>query len=371
MCVCHVNSGNLYGGIETLFATLARQREACRDMKPVFVLCFGGRLADELRATGADVEMIGPVRLSRPWTIWGARRRLGRFLRSQSCDVVVSHGCWNHVIAAPVARRAGLPCVFWAHDIQAGNHWLERWAGRHRPDVILANSRTTAQSVHTLFGSAPMEVVYLPVGAGEVPLTPETRAAMRLAIGTPADAIVILIACRFEPWKGHAVLIDGLARMRDCLTWECWIAGGPQRPAEHDLFTHLRQRATARGIANRVRFLGQRSDVCRLMAAADIYCQPNTGPEPFGIVFIEALHAGLPVVTSNFGGGAEIVDDTCGVLVPPGDVQALGAALRRLIDDQVCRRNLGSTGPQRALSLCEPTRQINRIAQLLHGVAHA
>ncbi len=67
------------------------------------------------------------------------------------------------------------------------------------------------------------------------------------------------------------------------------------------------------------------------MAAADVYCQPNTGPEPFGIVFVEALYAGLPVVTSGFGGAAEIVDQTCGVLTPPGNCKAVADALRSLI----------------------------------------
>ena len=61
------------------------------------------------------------------------------------------------------------------------------------------------------------------------------------------------------------------------------------------------------------------TDVPRLLAAADIHCQPNISPEPFGIAFIEALAAGLPVVTSAIGGAIEIVDDTCGRLVPASD----------------------------------------------------
>ena len=64
------------------------------------------------------------------------------------------------------------------------------------------------------------------------------------------------------------------------------------------------------------------------MAAADVFCQPNTGPEPFGIVLVEALHAGLPVVTSGFGGAAEIVEQTCGFLTTPGDTVAVATALR-------------------------------------------
>ena len=67
-----------------------------------------------------------------------------------------------------------------------------------------------------------------------------------------------------------------------------------------------------------MRWLGQRRDVPELLAAADIYCQPNVGAEPFGIVFVEALYTGLPVVTTALGGALEIIDASCGVLVPPG-----------------------------------------------------
>ena len=92
-----------------------------------------------------------------------------------------------------------------------------------------------------------------------------------------------------------------------------------------------------------MRFLGQRADVPRLMAAADIFCQPDIGPEPFGIVFIEALYAGLPVVTSAFGGAVEIVDETCGILTAPGDTAAVATAVRSLIQDP-SRRQPGCGG---------------------------
>ena len=73
------------------------------------------------------------------------------------------------------------------------------------------------------------------------------------------------------------------------------------------------------GIDDRVRWLGERQDVRRLLGAADVHCQANVAPEPFGIAYVEALAAGLPVVASRAGGAMEIVDESCGVLVPAGD----------------------------------------------------
>ena len=103
------------------------------------------------------------------------------------------------------------------------------------------------------------------------------------------------------------------------------------------------------------------------MSAADIFCQPNSGPEPFGIVFVEALCAGLPVITSDFGGGAEVVDGTCGVLTPPGDAAAVAEALAGLIRDPARRAVLGNGGPDRARQLCDPARQLNRLRMLLEN----
>src|SRR4029079_18491879 len=88
-----------------------------------------------------------------------------------------------------------------------------------------------------------------------------------------------------------------------------------------------------RACHERFRFVGERRDIARLLAAADIHCQPNTEPEPFGLAFVEALHASLAVVTSDLGGVREIVTPECGVLVAAGDEAALASALQALIDD--------------------------------------
>jgi glycosyltransferase involved in cell wall biosynthesis len=81
-----------------------------------------------------------------------------------------------------------------------------------------------------------------------------------------------------------------------------------------------------------------------LLVAADIHCQPNTGPEPFGIAFVEALYAGLPVVTTAIGGGLEIVDESCGKLVAPDDANALSKVLRSLITNPGERAILAAGG---------------------------
>lgn len=365
MHLLHLYAGNLYGGVERVLATLARQRHCCPEMCPHFGLCFDGRLARELRDAGCPPTMLGEARVSRPWTVAAARARLGELLERQQFDAAICHSYWPHGMFAPVVRSRKIPLVYWAHDVPTGKGWLERWARRTRPDLVLANSQFTTTGVTLLFPNAPVVVQRYPVAAPSVGNTQPLRAKVRARLNCPDDACVIVVAARLEPWKGHTLLLDALALLPLECNWRCWIAGGPQRLHEEAYLLGLRAQASHAGIADRVQFLGQREDISEILAGADVHCQPNTGPEPFGIAFVEALAAGLPVVTTNLGGAVEIVDQSCGLVVER-DSQSVAAALRMLLDSTEMRRRLGSAGPARADALCDP-QQVLRSLQARLG----
>jgi glycosyltransferase involved in cell wall biosynthesis len=367
MRVLHLYAGNLFGGIESLLVTLARYRGHGGPVEPHFALCFPGRLREELQAAGVPVHDLGATRFGRPWTVWKARAGLGRLLRQERYAAVVCHSCWPHALFAPVVRRHGLPLIHWAHDVPTGRHWLERLARRTPPDRVIANSRHTELQLGNLFPAVPSEVVYCPVPSPPVLDRAVVRREVRRELATDPDAVVLVTACRLERWKGHTLLLAALRQLKDLASWNCWIAGGVQRPNEQVYLTELIEQARQSGLADRIRFLGQRSDVGRLLAAADIHCQPNTGPEPFGIAFVEALYAGLPVVTTAVGGAVEIVDGTCGELVGAG-AGALAEALRRLCRDAARRERLGANGPARARALCDPPGQLARFGRAVTEV---
>jgi glycosyltransferase involved in cell wall biosynthesis len=367
--VMHCVPGNLYGGVESFLRTLAACREATPGLASEFALNFEGRLGDELRAEEAVVHRLGAVRFSRPWTVWRARRRLAALLESRRIDVLVNHACWPQALCGPVGRRMGRPVVYWMHDMIRGEltHWVDRRAARIVPDLVVVNSHCTAETLPRLYPRARSEVLRYAVPAPAVDRS-EARAAVRAALGAPDEAVVIVIACRMEAWKGHGLLIEALARLRAKPGWSAWIAGGAQRPHEQEYLAGLKAAVRAGGIEDRVTFLGARDDVPRVLAAADVHCQPNTGPEPFGIAFVEALHAALPVVSTRMGGAAEIVTDECGILVPPADPGALAEALSSLIDDPAARTRLGAAGPARPRALCAPEVVLPRLEELLADV---
>ena len=365
--ILHVVSGNLYGGVETFVVTLARYRNSCPALDQQFAVCFDGRLKRELGAAGASVHELGAVRVRQPLSIWKARKRLFDLIQENQIDVVICHMAWAHSIFGPAVRTAGKSLVFWLHMATDGRHWLERWAKMTQPDLVIAPSRFVADTAASMFPRLDAKVVHYAVASPDDSLRAE-RPKVREEFDTPLDAIVTVQACRLEEWKGQRIHLQALAHLRDLGGWNCWIVGGAQRPHEVRLLESLKNEAMSLGIADRVRFVGQRSDVPRILAAADIYCQPNTGLEGLPVVFTEAFDAQLPIVTSDIGGFWEIVDETCGIRVPAGDSSAVAEALRRLIVGYAERKRLGAAGKVRARAMCDPVRQIEKMHGFLAGL---
>jgi len=352
--VLHISAGAMWGGVERALVTLAQERGHAPEMHPHYAVCFREQLNHELRMAGAPVDYLGEVRASRPLTVLRARKALRTLLHQEKIDIAVCHLPWAHAMFAPVLREVGVPMVFWMHGFSTGRHWTERLAKRTKPALVIANSQATAKTASLLFPDTRTEVLYYPVT-----LTAEAKAE---------EPGMIVQVSRMEPWKGHLLHLEALAKLKNEPGWQCRMIGGAQTASEAKYFLKLEKRAYALGIGQRVEFLGQRDDIEQQLAAAAVFCQPNTGPEPFGIVFVEALAAGVPVVTTRIGAAPEILDSSCGILTDPADADSLARALKLLLNDAALRKRLGAAGAARAAKLCSPERQIPALAKLLATV---
>jgi glycosyltransferase involved in cell wall biosynthesis len=363
MRVLHITSGNLYGGVETFLSTLLREAPATPEMETEFAVCFDGRFSAELEKVGRPPHRLPAARISRPQSVLRARRDLVELLKRRSYDVVVCHQPWACVMFASAIRSAGRPVVLWMHMASHRWHWLEYLCRLTRPDVVLCNSQFTADRASGWLRPTSLAHVYCPLSAPGS--RREERVPFRRSVQTAPDDVVVVQVSRLEAFKGQLVLLGALATLKGLPRWTCWIVGGAQRAAERDYMEQLQVFAREHGIADRVRFLGERNDVHDVLSAADVYCQPNLEPEGFGLSFIEAMQARLPVVTSGIGGAREIVTEACGMLTPPGDVVTLAAELRRLIVDAGLRERLAADARRRADDLCNPSRQMRRIQTAL------
>ncbi|HET7218231.1 MAG TPA: glycosyltransferase [Vicinamibacterales bacterium] len=366
MRVLHVTSGRLFGGIEQMLLTIARHAAVTPEIEATFAVAAPGRLEQELRAAGAPTISLGNVRLSRPPSIVQARARFARVLDELCPAAIVYHAPWSYALFARAAQHRGIRVVLWQHDHAAGAGVIERWTRRTRADLVICNSRWTAASAGNLQPGVRISVIH-PPSAIAMPAA-DTRSGIRQSLGAGADDVIVLSASRMEPWKGHVSVLRALAAIQDLPSWTMWMAGGAQRPHEARYAARLANEASRLGIQARVRFLGERRDLPALMAAADLFCQMNERPEPFGVVFAEALYSCLPVVTASLGGAPEIVSDACGRLVVAGDGHALSLALRDVIGDSALRARLGAAGPAHAAALCAPDVVLPRLAQTLQSL---
>ena len=262
-------------------------------------------------------------------------------------------------------RAAGPASIFWLHDIAAGRHWLERWAAASCPTARSPDGRCTAATLPLIYRKlpGPCEVVYYAI-APPARRVAGGRAAARSELGgRPGSS-------NGNPGEPDGAVEGPSAASRRARAAErCpdgragwWVErSGPTRR----YLEGLRAEAAALGIGWRVNFLGQRGDVARLLAAADTHCQPNTGPEPFGITFVEALYAGLPVVTTSIGGALEIVRRLMRYSRRTGQPGRPRRGVTPLDGRSRIAHAPGRGRPARATALCDPCTQIAALTRAL------
>jgi glycosyltransferase involved in cell wall biosynthesis len=193
---------------------------------------------------------------------------------------------------------------------------------------------------------------------------PRSRTALHAAFGWPDDAPVIVAAGRIDPSKGHVPLLEAFARVvREIPHARLLVCGTSTTRDGYE--STVSAHAARLGLGERVLFAGSRRDLPQLFAGADVMCLPSEG-EPFGLVFLEAMAAGLPTVAYRSGGVPEIVvDGETGFLVEVGDVSGLAARLTQLLSDRGLAARLGAAGKQRANRDFEPGQITRRWAELL------
>jgi glycosyltransferase involved in cell wall biosynthesis len=202
--------------------------------------------------------------------------------------------------------------------------------------------------------------------------------AAGLAPGTATGGALLCVAA-VTPGKGHDVLLDGLATAAD-LPWRCTCVGGLER--DPVFAGGVRRRAVDSGVGDRVRFPGPRTgaELDHAYAAADLLVLASHA-ETYGMVVTEALARGLPVLATDVGGVTEALGHSedgvrPGLLVPPGDPAALGAALRAWLGDAALRGRLRGAARERRASLrpwaattSDVAGVLERVAGLLAGAA--
>jgi glycosyltransferase involved in cell wall biosynthesis len=364
MRLLHLANGNLFGGIETFLVTLARLEKERGLARSSFVLSHEGHLADELRAAESSVQVLPGARLRKPWAIKRVRARVREEALKQGPDMVIAHGPWAYFVFGHALCHEKVPLVFWQHGL-ASTDLLHLLAARCPPTAVIANSQVTAQSTPRVFPGTPTYVVRYPV---REMFPNRSRQQVRKEIGA-GDDVVIIQTSRFEPWKGHALLLKALLHIPQ-LPWQLWLAGAQSRPVERKVRAELESLACKGSAEARVKFLGERRDIADLLGAADVFCQPNIGREPYGLGPVEALGAGLPIVVTEPGATALQVSTDWGRLVPVSTT-ALAKALEELLQSPDLRARMGESARSYHRDSFSPTQLLSEMGATLQRIVNS
>jgi glycosyltransferase involved in cell wall biosynthesis len=169
------------------------------------------------------------------------------------------------------------------------------------------------------------------------------RTKKRKELGVPADSLVIGYVGWLIPIKGVTHLVNAMAKIAEQFPKSLLVLVGKGDNKGHEEIK-LKEQVERAGLADKVRFLGWRSDVDEIMGCLDIFVLPSLN-EGMGRVLVEAMAAGLPIVASRVGGILDlIIDGQNGILVPPADAIALEKAISSLLGDKKIRKRMGQVG---------------------------
>jgi glycosyltransferase involved in cell wall biosynthesis len=324
-----------------------------------------GPLETELSAAGIPVTLIGKYLKFDPLAL----TRLARWIKARSFDVVQTWIFAANTYGRVAARLAGTPVVVVAE--MAADLWkgrVERFLDRRLAtwcDRLVGNSHAVVDFYRAL-GIPADRLAMIYSGAGDEEPPAIDPGEIRASFGFEPAAPLVFFAGRLAPQKR----VDDLLKALDLVQHvqpdvRALIAGdGPLR-------SQLEETAHAYDLDGRVRFLGHRQDVPRLLAAADVVVLPSAY-EGMPNVVMEAMRFRKPVVASAAPGTTElVVDGQTGVLVPVGDVRLLARAIRDVVRDPALAHRMGEAGRARVETNFRADTMVAQFAELYEDIARS
>lgn len=296
---------------------------------------------------------------------------LASLIRRERVDIVHTNTIHN-LYGWAAARMTGRSHVWHVREIVWQNAPLRRL---ERALALQFSARVivTSDAVGRLFardGVLPSHVVKIPNGVETARFAPGHSDVVRRDFGIPPGVPLVGAAARMDVWKGLEDFIDAAARVHRARPDVRFIlAGGPIEGLE-PYETALRARARASGLDGVLHFAGWRYGPDTMPAfyqALDMFVLPSREAEPFGLVVLEAMASGRPVIATAHGGPLEIVaDGETGLLIEPRNPDALANAIVNLADDPARAAAMGRAGRDRAVSRYGIDRTLQQL-QLLYG----
>jgi hypothetical protein len=335
------------GGGELMLRQLLRHgRDAGVTWRVVYLR--DGPMVAETRELGIEAEVIDAGRFRAIVKRFRAVKRVAAIAREWRADLIVGWMVAGQLTAGAAGAISGVPVVWY----QVGTprpDWLDRAATALPAIGVLVLSREGAAAQARLSPSRPTRLVYPGVALDAFnPDTLRSPSALRQALALPSHGPIVGIVARLQRWKGVHVFVDAIAEVLRSFPDLTAVVVGGAHETEPGYGEELAARARQLHIDARIRFVGFQSNIPEWMQAMDVVVHASDR-EPFGIVVIEAMALGKPVIAGSGGGPAEIITDGVdGLLTPFGDAPALAAAITHVLADPPLAARLGIAARRRA-----------------------
>jgi glycosyltransferase involved in cell wall biosynthesis len=310
----------------------------------VWCVTRGGETATELSEKGIDVKILGISSYRNPLNTF----KLTRLLKAARPDIVHTHGYFASVIGRFAARRAGIP-VLLAHvhstywEYKKRHLLIERKLSRFTQKIICC-SRAVENFVKYTEKITDNKTIVIYNGVDEERFFPlKSPTFLRAELGMDEETAVIGTVSSLTPHKGHEFLVQAASLVLGTFpsTKFLIVGDGPLRK-------RLENQVKDLNIHPAVIFTGTRKDIAEMLSLMDVFALPSHTREGLGIAIIEAMAAERPVVATDIGGIPEAVNHgETGLLVPPGDPEALSKAIIELLQNPKKAEEMGEKGRAR------------------------
>ena len=314
-----------------------------------FIFLEEGPMVKECQSLGITTYVVKAGRLRHLHRYLQTVYTIAAIARRVEAESIIGWMSKGHVYGGVAAILSNLPAFWFQLGLPADVHWLDRLATLIPAKTVLTCSRSGADAQSKLWPHRKTTVVHpgTDISMFSSQALP-SQMTIRDSLELPADAPVITLVGRLQRWKGVHVFVDAMSRVIEHYPDALGIVVGGKHDLEPDYPDFLRQKINSLGLRSHVDLVGFQSNVPEWMNASDVVVHASDR-EPFGIVVIEAMALGKPVVAGAEGGPREIVSDGIdGLLVPYGDADTLAQSIQRYLDDSSFAARVGTAAQERA-----------------------
>jgi glycosyltransferase involved in cell wall biosynthesis len=371
--VCHVATGDLWGGAEAQILSLLSYLNEEKQVLVSAVLFNHGKLADELRALGIDVTVISEAKFNAVRLLYELVRHFVRV----HVDIVHAHKPKDTVLASLAARMAGIsniigtihgspePLKGWSHWKMAFYLFLDWLVNKYLVTVLVAVSDDLERRLRCKYDHRKIVSIHNGLDLRKVPVS-ANNLDLRKELGICEKSYVLGTVGRLVPIKAHEQLLH-LASTLLAKGWKFTIlivGEGPERKMLETLSVQM-------GLSQHVILLGHQARVHDYLHLMDVFVLTSLH-EGIPIALLEALALKKPVVVTRVGGIPEVVEHgKSGLLIPPNDIQELVTSTMAVLTDRNMARYLGENGRRKIEEQFSVSQMSREMTQLYRKIALA